>query len=856
MSTDCDVVVIGAGFSGIYAVHVLRDELGLRVNGFDAADGPGGTWYWNRYPGARCDIDSVHYSYSFSDEIQRNWHWSEKFAGQPEILAYLEYCADTLDVRRDFLFGVRVTEVRWDERQQVWHTTVADGRQFTSTFVVAATGNLSIPQPPDIAGLADFEGGLYSTSRWPHEGVELAGKRIGVIGTGSTGIQVISAVAPEAARLTVFQRTPSYAFPMRNELVDPQQRRRLAEHHDTVRAGSRQHPAGVTYELPHPSSLAASAAERRERYEQMWRLGGLRPLISAYGDVLIDEHANELLAEFVREKIHERVRDEKTAALLAPRYPLGSRRAALETDYYDVFNRDNVELVDLRTDPIRTVTRTGIETTEGSYDLDVIILATGFDAITGPLLNLGLTGRDGRTLRDHWASGPRTFLGMAIHGFPNLFTITGPQSAAAFYNNPIAIEDHVRYVRRAIEHVLESGNRTIEATAEAEARWVELTTGLLDVTVVPKADSWYMGSNVAGKPRGTFVFAGGGHLFNALAASVETAGYGGFRTDSPANPLPWMLRLDGAVAGLVGELILREAKPLAECSVAELRQTFAGFAALQGPPRDVVVVDAAYRSAGHDLPVRIYLPRTAGPLPVFVYYHGGGFVGGSIESNDSLCRALAEDLRMAVVAPSYRLAPEHPFPAAPDDAFAALAWVEQRIAEYGGDPTRIVVAGESAGASLAAVTALRARDERGPALTAQVLVSPVTDVHAATASRAEFVDGPLLTTAAVERMLAHYLPDPAAATSPWASPLRAASLAKLPPALVLTAEIDPLRDEGEDYGSALALAGVPTVVRRLRGLVHGGFGMAGVVPRTGEYTAAIIDHLTPLLAADSVPARR
>jgi cation diffusion facilitator CzcD-associated flavoprotein CzcO/acetyl esterase/lipase len=850
MRPDNDVVVIGAGFGGLYAVHKLRDELGLTVRGFDLAGGPGGTWWWNRYPGARCDIESVHYSYSFSDEIQREWQWTERFPAQPEILSYLEFVADKLDVRKEFEFATRVTSVVWDDEDKTWTVTTDSGASTTARFVIAATGNLSIPKArSEFPGLEGFAGEVYATSSWPHEGVDLAGKRVGVIGTGSTGIQVIPEIARQADHLTVFQRTANYAVPLRNEPVEPPRRRWLAENWRQVRAKSRDRFLGAPYELPEPSALAVTEEQRRARYDRLWAEGGFRMVTSSYGDVLFDEKANDTVAEYVREQIRERVHDPKTAELLCPTdHPYGTKRPALETDYFLTFNRDNVDLVDVRTSPIEEVTATGVRTGEREYELDVIVLATGFDAITGPLLNLGFVGRDGVTLARRWADGPRTYLGIAVSGFPNLFTITGPQSAVALYNNPLAIEDHVEFAAAAIKHVLDSGAVTIETNEAAERAWQAEVEGILNLTLLPRANSWYMGANVPGKPRATFVFAGGAPLYRAICADVVNKGYAGFAIGAePAPAIPPMVQLDPGVATVVGAMLMQDMKPLEECTLEETRAAIEGFAMMQTPPpASVRVVRTTYPGPSGDLPARIYLPDAAGPLPVIVYFHGGGFVAGSIDACAKPCATLADELGAIVVTPSYRLAPEAPFPAATDDTYAALCWTADTIAEHGGDPEHIVVMGESAGGQLAAVAAQRARDEHGPRLLAQVLLYPTIDAEADTASRIEYAAGPVLSAAAAQGMWAGYLGDMSNAESPLASPGRADSLAGLPPALILSAECDPLRDEGEDYGRALDAAGVPTRVRRLSGLVHGAYNMSAFVPRVAEFNVAVADFLQPL----------
>lgn len=550
MITDHDVIVVGAGFAGLYAVHKLRDELGLEVQGIEAAGGVGGTWWWNRYPGARCDFESVHYSYSFSDELQREWEWTERFAAQPEILSYLEWVADRLDVVRAFRFNTRVTSVVWNEQPGYWTVGTDDGETSTARFVVTGTGNLSVPKELDFPGLDRFRGRLLRTGAWPHEPVDLSGKRVGIIGTGATGIQAITAVGREAGHLTVFQRTPNFAAPLGNAPVAPEERRWLAEHHEEVRAGSRENFLGAPYEPARPSALADPPEERHKVYDEFYGKGGFRLVISTYQDLLFNEEANDTIADYIRDRIRERVKDPKTAELLCPRdHPYATKRAPFESGYYETFNRENVDLVDVRSAPIETLTETGLRTTEADYELDVLILATGFDAITGPLLQMGIVGRDGLTLTEKWAQGPRTYLGIAIHGFPNLFTLTGPQSASAFYNNPLAIEDHVDFAAAAIKAVDESGVRTFEATEEAERAWGTMTEGLLNLTLLPKAkNSYYMGANIPGKPRAAFIFLGGAPLYRTICHEVKASGFGGFAIDDHPTPVPPIVHSDPATA--------------------------------------------------------------------------------------------------------------------------------------------------------------------------------------------------------------------------------------------------------------------------------------------------------------------
>ncbi|WP_268967199.1 flavin-containing monooxygenase [Zavarzinia marina] len=852
MAVNYDVVVVGAGFSGLYAMHKFRDQMGLKVKGFEAAGGPGGTWWWNRYPGARCDIESLHYSYSFSEEIQKRWQWSERFAAQPEILSYLEFVADTLDLRKDFTFDIRVTSAVWDDEAHRWTITTNDGAACTTRFLIAASGNLSIPKPPDFEGIEDFAGEVYTTSQWPHHEVDLKGKRVAVIGTGSTGIQVIQEVAKQAAHMTVFQRTANFALPLGNEEIEPERRAWISENHAQLRAGCRESFMGIPFEPPEVSGAMVPAEQRHAKYEKLWSGGGWPLLVCSYADVLSDQAINDDLADFVRGKIRDRVKDPKVADLLCPKdHPIATKRLAFESDYFDVFNQDNVDLVDLRSTPIVRLSRTGIVTTEKEYPIDVLIVAIGFDAATGPLVHMGLTGRGGVTLAERWKDGPRNYLGIAMHDFPNLFTITGPTSAVALYNNPLAIEDHVDLAADAVRYTLANDAETIEATAEAEDRWATIVHGLLHMTLFPKANSWYMGANVEGKRVATYIFIGSAQLYRTMTGEVQSTGYGGFAVGKARNGLPPMMKLDPAVTALLGVLMGQGAKPLHDCTVEETRAVVDSFSMLQGAARDVDVVETTYPSAGADRAVRIYRPDRPGPLPVVVFYHGGGFIAGSLDMADKPCRALAEDLGAIVVAPSYRLAPENPFPAATDDTFAALCWTAAHIATYGGDPSRIAVSGESAGGLLAAVAALRARDEGGPRLTAQVLITPAIDGQSKTASKVEFSEGPILSARAAEGMFAAYMGEGGDFSSPLASPVNAKSLAGLPPALVLSAECDPLRDEGEIYARQLAAAGIEVKAIRLDGLVHATLSMAGVIPRAREIT----EHMQAFLDAAFLQAR-
>ncbi|MGA6222082.1 flavin-containing monooxygenase [Streptomyces umbrinus] len=832
MVNEHDVVVIGGGFSGLYAVHKLRDQLGLDVQGFDTAGGVGGTWWWNRYPGCRCDFESVHYSYSFSDDLQREWEWSERFAAQPEILAYLEWVADRLDLRRSFTFNTRVTSATWDESVSRWIVRTDDGWTHTARYVVSGVGVLSVPKSPEFTGVDSFEGELYRTSSWPHEPVDFTGKRVAVIGTGSTGIQVIQEVAKEAAHLTVFQRSPAYAAPLGNGPVDPAQRRWNADHHAELRAGSRQRFIGVPYDLATGPALAATPQERREIFDKYYDRGGFPLLVSTFTDILFSKEANDTIAEYVRERIRERVEDPATAELLTPTdHPYGSKRPPFETDYYEVYNRPNVDLVDVRKAPIEAITPTGVRTSDGSGDFDVIILATGFDAITAPQVMLNVTGRDGVTLAEKWADGPTSLLGSQVAGFPNFFMIVGPQSTAVFYNAPLAIEDAVDFTAGAIARVEAEGAKTIEPTPEAERIWGELCAGILDLTLIPQAEkAWWLGGNIAGKARGAYMFVGGAPLYRAIQAEVAQRDYAGFAMGTSSAPLSPLLKLSPAAALVLGATLVGDSQPSQEMTVEGIRARSAGLSQLQLPGPQMRVESIDHPRA------RVYIPDADGPLPVLVYYHGGGFLAGSLDLADSPARLLAASLGAVVVAAGYRLAPEHPFPAAPDDTFDALRWVHASIGEYGGDPERIVVMGDSAGANLAAVAALRARDA-GIDLAGQVLVSPPIDPDASTPSRTEFADGPILSAASIDGMWAAYLNG--GEVTPLAAPNRAESLTGVAPALVVTVELDPLRDEAEQYAGALAAAGVPVEQHRFDGLFHGALSMTAVIPEVQELYAVI-----------------
>jgi cyclohexanone monooxygenase len=536
--TDFDAIVIGAGFAGLYALHKLRDQLGLSVRVYEAASGVGGTWYWNRYPGARCDIESVHYSYSFSEDLQQDWEWSERFAAQPEILRYLNHVADRFDLRTDIMFDTRVTSMVWDHDARLWRVSTELGDTVTARYVISGAGNLSVPKTPEFDGVESFRGQVYLTGNWLDENIDFTGQRVAIIGTGSSGIQAISEIAKTAGHLTVFQRTPNYATPIVNGPADPDVVSAVKANYAQVRDASRNHFLGVPYTQVQPSALAVSAEERRRTFDERWNAGGFQLFIDSYQDILFDKKANDTIADYIRERIHERVNNPAVADLLAPKgYPYGTKRPPLETNYYEVFNQDNVTLVDIKTVPIESITETGVRTANAEYEFDIIVLATGFDAMTGPLMKLGIVGRDGLKLADKWAHGPRTYLGLTVSGFPNLFLITGPQSPSVLYNMPLAIEDHVDFAAEAITYLRDRGLDVIEATLEAEDNWVAHALEISSKTLLPETDSWYMGANIPGKPRICMLYVGGAPAYRATCDDVVANGYAGFTLDRAAVPV-------------------------------------------------------------------------------------------------------------------------------------------------------------------------------------------------------------------------------------------------------------------------------------------------------------------------------
>ncbi len=525
-----DALIIGAGFAGLYMLHSLRDRLGLRALVVERGGGVGGTWYWNRYPGARCDSESHSYCYAFSEELWRGWEWSQRYPDHAEIRRYMNYVADRLDLKRDIRLDTEVTACRYDAAANLWRVTTAGGEVLSTRFLITGVGCLSTANVPSIPGLEDFKGDWYHTGAWPHDGVDLAGKRVGQVGTGSTGIQVAPAIAAEAKQLTVFQRTANYSSPARNQpLTDERKawiRDNLAEIRGVMHATTNGHPFAVEDRSVH----AVSDDELREILGRAWDFGGLQ-FRAGFRDVLLDESANARLAAFLKDKIRQIVKDPATAERLADiDHPYAAKRPPIDSGYFETFNRDNVELIDVRADPIACATPGGLRLQSGrEIALDVLVFATGYDALTGPLIKLNITGLEGRTLAKAWEAGPQTYLGLQVAGFPNLFTITGPGSPSVLCNMPVPIEQHVEWITDCLAHLRAQGLTRIEASAAAVEDWGREVKRAADATLLSRVPhSWYLGANVPGKPRVFMPYAGGMAHYRKRCAEVAAGGYEGF----------------------------------------------------------------------------------------------------------------------------------------------------------------------------------------------------------------------------------------------------------------------------------------------------------------------------------------
>jgi cyclohexanone monooxygenase len=524
---EVDVLVVGAGFGGLAMLHRLRSE-GFSTHVVEAGSGIGGTWFWNRYPGARCDVDSTDYSYSFSDELQKEWRWSERYATQPEILRYIEHVADRFDLRPDITLDTRMSEACWDEARSRWEVRTDPGDRISARYLIMATGCLSTTKRPDIDGIEDFTGRVVHTADWPAEGVDLVGKRIGIVGTGSSGIQVIPEIASQVDQLFVFQRTPNFSVPARHHPLTDAEREAIVAEYPQRRERARRSPTGLAAVTPNPqSALEVSEEERRAHYEQWWDSAGFGFLLS-YSDLLTNWESNATAAEFIRGKIGERVKDPALAEKLMPHdYPYGAKRPCVDNGYYETFNRPNVNLVDLLSSPLVKTTRNSLCTAEAEYPLDVIIFATGFDAMTGSLLKPTIRGRGGVTLRDHWQAGPLTYLGLMTSGFPNMFIVAGSGSPSLLGNVLVSIEQHVDWISDLLTRSRAERTPTIDASSEAELNWVRHVNETAAQTLYTAANSYYLGAEVPGKPRVFMPYAGGLRRYQRVCDAVAAAGYKG-----------------------------------------------------------------------------------------------------------------------------------------------------------------------------------------------------------------------------------------------------------------------------------------------------------------------------------------
>jgi cyclohexanone monooxygenase len=523
-----DVVVVGAGFAGMYMLHRLRG-LGLSARVYEQGGDVGGTWYWNRYPGARCDVESMQYSYSFSDELQQEWNWSERYAPQPEILNYANHVADRFGLRSDIQLNTRVDRASFDESANNWSVTTSDGNTVTAKHVVLATGCLSNARMPDIRGLSGFKGKVYHTGHWPHERIDFTGLRVGVIGTGSSAIQSVPVIAEQASHLTVFQRTANFSIPARNAALTEQEREAFRSNYPEIRRFAREDARnGIYTDMPDRGALDDGDNERRARYESRWTRGGLT-FMSVYNNLALDKAANDTAANFVREKIAEIVKDPQTAKLLQPNnHPIGSKRICIDSDYFAAFNRPNVTLVDIRSNPIEEITANAVRTGAKDYEVDALVLATGFDAMTGSVAKIEIRGCNGQTLNQKWAEGPRTYLGVMSAGFPNLFIITGPGSPSVLSNMIVSIEQHVDWITDCIGYMRDRDLVAMEAKKDAEDKWVDHVNEVAQGTLYPQANSWYMGANIPGKPQIFMPYIGGVGAYRQICNDVAAKGYEGF----------------------------------------------------------------------------------------------------------------------------------------------------------------------------------------------------------------------------------------------------------------------------------------------------------------------------------------
>lgn len=526
---EVDAVVLGAGFAGLYMLHQLRSK-GFSTIVCEAGDGVGGVWYWNRYPGARCDIESIYYNYTFSKELYEEWTWTSRFPEQAEILRYLNYVADRFQLRTDIQFNTRVTAAHFDEERHKWIVYLNDGQHILAKYFITGIGCLSAANVPNIQGLQRFSGNWYHTGHWPHEKVDFTGKRVGIIGTGSSGIQAIPVIAKEAEQLTVFQRTPQYTIPARNHPYDENFIKETKQNFEALKHSMRNSVSGTPFAQNQQSAMEDSDDKRMAVFEEAWAQGGFA-FAATYDDLLTNEQSNEKAAEFIRSKIRQIVKDPVVAEKLCPKYMYGTKRQVLDSDYFEAYNRENVVLVDVKESPIKKITETGIQTTDEHYDLDSIIFATGYDGMTGPLFKIDTRGRNGETLKEKWEDGAsvQTYLGLTTAGFPNLFMITGPESPSVLVNMPIAIEQHVEWIAQCIDYLREHDIDLVEPHKDAEEAWSKHCQEIANTTLYVKGDSWYTGANIEGKPRSFLIYLGGFDYYTKHCHEVAQNNYEGFK---------------------------------------------------------------------------------------------------------------------------------------------------------------------------------------------------------------------------------------------------------------------------------------------------------------------------------------
>jgi cyclohexanone monooxygenase len=530
-----DVVIVGAGFAGMYMLHRLRG-LGLSVKVYEQGGDVGGTWYWNRYPGARCDVESMQYSFSFDERLQQEWDWSERYAPQPEILRYASHVADRFDLRRDIRFDTTVQSAVFDDHGKRWTVTTSGGT-VVAQYVVLATGCLSNARMPEFKGLGDFQGKVYHTGHWPHEPVDFSGLRVGVIGTGSSAIQSIPVIAAQASELTVFQRTANFSVPARNTPLTDDERTAFRDNYPEIRRRAREDTKnGIVQPVPDRGALDDPDDIRRQKFEARWTSGGLT-FMGVYNNLVLEQAANDTAANFIRDKIAEIVEDPQTARLLQPNdHPVGSKRICVDTDYYAAFNRPNVKLVDIRSHPIERIMPHGVRSGARDFEVDALVFATGFDAMTGSVAKIDIRGRGGQALNDKWSEGPRTYLGLMSAGFPNLFIITGPGSPSVLSNMIVSIEQHVDWIADCISYMRDRGVAAMEAIRDAEDKWVAHVNDVAQGTLYPQANSWYMGANIPGKPQIFMPYIGGVGVYRQICNDVAAKDYEGFAMTVAARP--------------------------------------------------------------------------------------------------------------------------------------------------------------------------------------------------------------------------------------------------------------------------------------------------------------------------------